>query len=92
MPVRLVPEFEAWGRGAPALAAHLGSPLPARYLPVDVIGTALCLGCGVAAATLSLGLPMADRLSRAVLQRFSGVFLFGLAGQYFTDFHDPYPR
>lgn len=48
------------------LGVGIWAALPARWLPVDAIGTALCLGCGAAAASLALGLPLADRLSRAV--------------------------
>jgi type II pantothenate kinase len=36
--VRTVPEFTAWARGAPLLAARTGLELPAKYL-VGVIGT-----------------------------------------------------
>jgi len=48
------------------LAIGIWMALPARWLPVDVIGSALSLGCAAAAVLLAMGAPVAARLSIAV--------------------------
>ena len=52
----------------PALLLGIGiwMALPARWWPVDLVGTGLAIGCGVAAVALGVGYERAERLCRAV--------------------------
>lgn len=48
------------------LAGGVWLALPARWLPVDIVGTALALACGAAAFALFARRAWAPRLARAV--------------------------
>lgn len=65
MPPRL-PLVTSYALLSVMLGGGVWFALPARWLPVDVVGTALAVGCAAAATTLARGLPFADRLSRVV--------------------------
>ena len=67
IPVRTVPEFEAWARGAPILAEQGGEKLPDRYLLVS-------LGTGTSVLSVE-----ADSVKRVGGSALGGGTLLGLA-------------
>jgi type II pantothenate kinase len=66
VPVKSVPEFSAWARGAPILAEHEGAKLPDRYLLVSL---------GTGTSVLSIGTDGAERVGGSAL---GGGTLLGL--------------
>lgn len=66
VPIKSVPEFSAWARGAPILAEHAGAKLPDRYLLVSL---------GTGTSVLSIGTDGAERVGGSAL---GGGTLLGL--------------